>query len=97
MQWQEYWYAVKGTGGFAWANQEAAVRLETWPTASVECGVLSTRPIPGARVRVLAGERTVHERVADLAPDKPLRFAVHAVPAGRSPLSSSCSMPRAAK
>lgn len=75
VQWTEYWYAVKGTGGFAWANSEAALRLEVKEGAA-QCGVLVTRPRPGAKIRLLAGEHVVHEQQADLDPDRPLRLKV---------------------
>ncbi len=73
LHWSEYWYAVKGTGTFGWANVEAAVRLAT-SEGRADCGVLTTRPFPGARVRLLGGNQVVHERVVDLSPDQPLHF-----------------------
>ncbi len=80
LEWREYWYAVKGTGTFGWANQEAAVRLATHD-GQADCGVLATRPFANARVRLLSGNQVVHERGADLAPDRPLHFQTP-VPAG---------------
>lgn len=76
-QWTEYWYPVKGIGGFAWANREAAVRI-CRREGRVECGVMVTRPLPGALVRVAAGDRVLHEQRADPAPDRPLRLGVSA-------------------
>jgi len=73
LRWTECWYAVKGTGTFAWANKEAAVRLAT-ANGAADCGVLATRAIPGARVRLLAGASLMQERICDLSPDQPLHF-----------------------
>jgi tetratricopeptide (TPR) repeat protein len=71
LQWTEWWYAIKGTGGFNWATKDAAVRLARNGNA-VEYGVLVTRPMPGATVQLRARDRVVHEQTADLAPESPL-------------------------
>ena len=73
--WIEYWYPVKGIGGFAWANREAAVRIST-QEGSTDIGVVVTRPVQKARVQIAAGERVLHEMEADLSPDAPLRKRV---------------------
>ena len=53
-RWLERWFPVKGIGGFAWANGEAAVRLAECD-GRVECGLITTRPLIGAAVRLSAG------------------------------------------
>ena len=73
--WREWWYAVKGTGGFSWANREAAVRLAR-TDGGVECGVLVTRPQHRAVVRAAAGQVTVYEERADLIPERPARVHI---------------------
>jgi len=88
LQWTEHWYAVKGTGGFAWANQEAAVRLVV-ENGAVDCGVLATRPFPGAKVRLLSGDKVVRKQSADLGPDQPLRLNVPKSAKWKGPLAVS--------
>jgi tetratricopeptide (TPR) repeat protein len=75
IRWVEHWYAVHGTGGFAWANQEAALRISD-QGAAVACGALTTRPVPDAVIRISAGPRVLHEQYASLAPDRPLRALI---------------------
>jgi tetratricopeptide (TPR) repeat protein len=75
IQWCEHWYAVHGTGGFACAGREAAVRIRD-QGAAVDCGVLATTPLPDAVVRISAGDRVLHEQRASLAPDRPLRALI---------------------
>jgi len=85
IQWTEHWYAVKGIGGFAWANQEAAVRLNT-ADGNADLGVLVTRPMPDALVRLTAGDRIVHEQRLSLSPDRPLRKTVPINGTGSQPV-----------
>ena len=75
VQWTEFWYAVKGTGGFAWANTEAAVQL-TQADGKVDMGVLVTRPVPDAVVQLSVGEQVVDEQRVTLSPERPLRKAL---------------------
>lgn len=72
-RWMEYWYPVKGIGGFAWANREAAVRLAE-QEGRVECGVVATRPLVGALLRISSAQHLLHEQRADLSPDHSLRL-----------------------
>ena len=72
-RWLEWWYPVRGTGGFSRANREAAVQV-TGRNGRVECGVAVTRAFPGSTVRVTVEGRTVHEARVDLAPDQPFRL-----------------------
>ena len=81
--WLEWWYPVRGAGGLAWANKEAAVHMQR-RGASVECAAMVTRPQSGVRALVLAGGRVLRELAADLAPDRPLR-AVALVSANAGP------------
>lgn len=71
--WREWWYPVKGTGGFTRANTEAAVRVAS-SNGSVECAAAVTRPQPGATVQVLLDGRSLRQERVDLAPDRPLRM-----------------------
>lgn len=73
--WTEYWYPVKGIGGFAWANEQAAVRLSRHGR-KLDLGVAVTLPIWDAAVEITAGARVLHRRSGDLLPDRPLRMEV---------------------
>jgi len=73
--WTEYWYPVKGIGGFAWANEHAAVRLSRHGQ-KLDLGVVVTFPIRDAVVEITAGESVLHRRSGDLLPDRPLRVEI---------------------
>jgi tetratricopeptide (TPR) repeat protein len=76
--WTEWWYPLRGMGGFSWANRDAAVRLER-RGGSLECGVTVTSPRPEAIIQLAAGDRVVEERRADLSPGRPMRFEAGAL------------------
>jgi len=73
--WREWWYPVKRTGGLSWANREAAVRLAR-TDGGVECGIVVTRPQQSAVLRAAAGQVTIYEQRADLAPERPIRLHI---------------------
>jgi tetratricopeptide (TPR) repeat protein len=73
LRWLEYWWPVKGTGGFARANTEAAVRISRGD-GQIDLGAAVTQRLDGARVRISAGTHVLHELRADLSPDRPLRL-----------------------
>ncbi len=85
-QWTEYWYAVKGTGGFSWANAEAALRVER-SGRDADLGVLVTHPMPESLVRLAAGDRVVYEERLDLSPDRPLRKSTPLPEGANGPLT----------
>jgi tetratricopeptide (TPR) repeat protein len=72
LRWLEYWYPVKGIGGFSRANRDAAVRIAR-RNASLDCGVCVTHRLRGATVSISAGERALHELRVDVSPDRPFR------------------------
>jgi len=75
------WYPIRELPGVKNANYEAAVNLEliAEDTAVVAFNTTSSRP--GANVKLTAGNATVLEEVADIAPDRPYRKEI-AVPVG---------------
>ena len=79
LRWTEHWYPVKGIGGFAWANTDAAVRLSR-QNGTVDLGVVVTRPIRSATIQIAAGERVLHQATAHLLPNQPLRVQVPIAP-----------------
>jgi tetratricopeptide (TPR) repeat protein len=74
-RWLEWWYPVKRTGGFSWANEDAAVRIAS-ENDKVEVGAAVIRAQRQALVRVAVGARVVHEVRCDISPDNPLRIDV---------------------
>ncbi len=74
-RWTEYWYPVRGLGGFTWANREAAVQLAR-SDRGIDCGIAVTAPHTDATIRVAIGGRAIDQRRADLMTGEPLSFAV---------------------
>ncbi|MDA1361017.1 DUF5107 domain-containing protein [Glycomyces luteolus] len=66
----QYWYPIQDTGPVHQATLDAAVRLDLDGTrVRVAAAVTTSRP--GAVIRLRAGDRTVYETEADLAPGAP--------------------------
>ncbi|MCJ7752191.1 MAG: DUF5107 domain-containing protein, partial [Armatimonadetes bacterium] len=74
-RWTEWWYPVQRMGALSWANKEAAVGLAR-RGGGIECGLIVTRPVPGARVLLAAGDTVLEEERLDLVPGRPLRMKV---------------------
>ncbi len=70
--WTEYWYPVRGIGGFVTANLNGALNVVEKPGA-VMVGIFPTRVWKQAAVRLLHRGREVARALADLSPKKPWR------------------------
>ena len=69
VSWTEWWYPISGTGGYNWANQEAAIRL--LPTGdSAEIAVAATRAL-NATVVLLRDGIEVQRWEAFITPGSP--------------------------
>ncbi|MEU5873551.1 DUF5107 domain-containing protein [Glycomyces sp. NPDC047369] len=66
----QYWYPIQDTGPIHQATLDAAVRLDVEGN-TVRIAAAVTAPRAGARIVLRAGDRIVHEVVADLAPGSP--------------------------
>lgn len=69
--WTETWYAVAGTGGFTWANEEIAARV-TPLSEGVDLAVSSVRPL-GLTVVLYQGSAEAARWEAEVAPGQPFR------------------------
>jgi tetratricopeptide (TPR) repeat protein len=75
-----YWYPIRGLGGVKAANLEGALNLDV-NEGTVHLAANTTSVQRDARVRLTAGERTVLEETAGIAPDAPFARDVP-LPAG---------------
>ncbi|MEU5154046.1 DUF5107 domain-containing protein [Glycomyces sp. NPDC021274] len=66
----QYWYPIQDTGPVRQATLDAAVRLDVDGTR-IRIAAAVTSPRPGARIRLLAGGRTLYDVAVDLAPGAP--------------------------
>jgi len=78
---KQYWYPVRGIGGFKNANINAAVNLQVEPNSIARIGFCTTSQYSDARVLLEAGDKLIFEQQINIAPDKPFAREV-AVPAG---------------
>lgn len=69
--WKQYWYPVRGTGGFKYANLNGAVNLETKGDNQVFLGYYSTRKVGNARVTLKLKDRIIFDRTIEISPEKP--------------------------
>ena len=78
---KQYWYPIREIGGFKKANLDAVANLELKPGNVALVGFNTSSAFPGAKAVLQAGNKTIFEKVIDIAPDKPFVQEV-AVPAG---------------
>jgi tetratricopeptide (TPR) repeat protein len=76
---RQYWYPVRGIGGFKTANLHAALNLERRGGKAV-LGIHATSPRKMARVTLTAGKTVLLDDAVDISPEKPLAREV-ALPA----------------
>ncbi|MEA2062806.1 MAG: DUF5107 domain-containing protein, partial [Gemmatimonadota bacterium] len=79
--WSEWWLPVAGIQGLTTTTRDVALCLEvnTDPEgrkSSVRVGLSAAREIPGASVRLVAGERELLNTTAGLAPGRPFNRMV---------------------
>jgi len=83
-RYQDRWMPVHGIGGYREANEHGALNLVRG-SGKIEIGVYAAHAVPNAVVTLAAIDGVWRRRVADLAPDKPLRETIAREP-GRMPL-----------
>ncbi len=67
--WTEYWYPLKGMGGFVTATPDAAANLQVRDD-HVFVALNVTRPLAGARLQIFRGSDNVFDRSLDMNPTK---------------------------
>jgi Tfp pilus assembly protein PilF len=65
------WFPIRDLEGLAAANLEAAANIDV-EGGVARVAVNTTTARPGARLRLVAGERVLAEETVDVAPDRPL-------------------------
>jgi tetratricopeptide (TPR) repeat protein len=78
-RWEQYWYPVRGIGGFKYANLNGAVNLEPKNeknSRGVFLGYYSTAKVEDARVILTDKGETVFEKVTAISPDMPFTQTV---------------------
>jgi tetratricopeptide (TPR) repeat protein len=78
---KQYWYPVRGIGGFKNANINAAVNLEVEPNNIAKIGFCTTSQYSNAKVLLESGGKLILEQRINISPDKPFTKEV-AVPVG---------------
>ncbi|MFB3905350.1 MAG: DUF5107 domain-containing protein [Acidobacteriota bacterium] len=78
---KQYWYPIREIGGFKNANLDAAANLELKAGNVALIGFNASAAFPRAKALLLAGGKTIFEKVVDIGPGKPFRQEVP-VPAG---------------
>ncbi len=73
-QWEQYWYPIRGIGGFKYANLNGAVNLlekNERNRYNVFLGYYSTAKVDNAKVILKNKDKTVFEKNIAISPDKP--------------------------
>ncbi|MHB8901488.1 MAG: DUF5107 domain-containing protein, partial [Thermoguttaceae bacterium] len=78
---KQYWYPIRGIGGFRNANLSGAVNLQLQPDGKAAFGFCTTSKQAGARAILLAAGKPVFEKTIDIDPSTSFTQTV-AVPAG---------------
>lgn len=68
VSWKEYWYPIHGLNtGFEYATEKVAIQAEH-SAGNINLRLISTEIIKGAKCILLAGEKEIQRKVADLSP-----------------------------
>ncbi|MDO8951288.1 MAG: DUF5107 domain-containing protein [Draconibacterium sp.] len=70
-KWEQYWYPVRGIGGFKNANLNGAVNLEERPDNSVFLGYYSTAKVKNAKIVLEKNGVVVFTKNIEISPDSP--------------------------
>ncbi len=79
VSWTEYWWPVRGMGGFVWANEQAALNLRPEGEATRVGAMVNHRGGRGKLVLEIGG-RPVWSKSCEVRPGQPLSEAVPAPP-----------------
>jgi tetratricopeptide (TPR) repeat protein len=78
---KQYWYPVRETGGFKYANLQGAVNLDLMANGTAKVAFNTTARYEKAKVTLTAGGQMLLEQAITIGPDKPFAKEVP-VPAG---------------
>jgi len=78
----EYWMPLRGIGGMARANLAGVLNLRR-EAGKLIAGFNANSAIPGAKIRIAAGDRAVYEESANLAPERTWSHELAAPPGGK--------------
>jgi hypothetical protein len=79
ISWTEWMYALHGTGGLSYANEDVALCVNTENPDAV-LGLFATRRLSDVHATVTAGADTLLNEVFTLAPDSPVQRTLRAPP-----------------
>ena len=68
---KQHWFPLRGIRGVKKANLEAALYLDVTPGGFIQIGLNTTTAHRGAKVILCMGEKSLYEKVIDIAPDAP--------------------------
>ena len=88
---KQYWYSIRGIGGFKNANQHGAVNLELQPNSVAAFGFCTTSRHEAAKAILQAGGTVVFQKNIDVNPDQPFTHEV-ALPAGTKEMDLRVSL-----
>ena len=71
VEWREFWWGVRGMKGFVEVNAEAALNLAPIGQDRTLLAVNTTRPVEGARLRLIVNGHAAHECSIDVGPAQP--------------------------
>jgi tetratricopeptide (TPR) repeat protein len=74
---KQYWYPIRGIGGFKNANLSGAVNLELHPDGTARFGFCTTSQQTAAQAVLTAGGEVIFEKAIDIDPANPF---IHCVP-----------------
>jgi hypothetical protein len=78
ISWTEWMYALHGTGGVSYANEDVALHIDTTGARSVvTIGLFATRRFHDVNATVTAGADTLLSEVITIAPHDPKRLTIH--------------------
>jgi len=77
---KQYWYPIRGIGGFKNANLNGAVNLELQPDGTARPGFCTTSRRKAAQAVLTAGNKVVFQKVVDVDPANPFTHSVRVPP-----------------
>ena len=82
ISWDEYWFPVYGLGdGFEYANEK--VSFQTYrKNNSLEIRIIATQKYPGARCKLVSGNKVLQEKQVDLSPADVTVLSLERLPKG---------------
>jgi hypothetical protein len=76
LEWTEYWYPIKDTNGFVYANKDLALNIKKSENSGINLWLASTKIFARLKLIIYKDDNEIHNQDISITPDKPIKLSI---------------------